>query len=74
MTAWPLGPSPTVKKAVSTPLSRRISVRTVPSPPIFPAWLTVPPARAAAMDWFSPLPPQWTVRLVELRVSPACTK
>ena len=74
MTAWPLGPSPTDTKAVSTPLSRRISVRTVPSPPIFPAWLTAPPARAAAMDWFSPLPPQWTVRLVELSVSPACTK
>lgn len=72
---WPDTPSVFLTKSVLTPDSASSSSSFLPSfLPTAPACHTCAPARAMAIDWFSPLPPQKTSMPRELIVSPGRIK
>ena len=60
MTACPVGSSQTASAETSAPSAASASLSQTPSAPILPAWTTRAPARASAVLWLNPLPPEKT--------------
>jgi hypothetical protein len=70
MIACPVGTSATVTGATSTPAAAIVSVSQSSPGPMQPTCATSAPDRAAAIDWFAPLPPSDRRIPVEASVSP----
>ena len=60
ITAWPVGASQTASAETSAPSAASASFSQRPSAPISPACATRAPARARAVLWLKPLPPEKT--------------